>query len=68
MISDVDIQVHQLTEEDDFILLGCDGIFDRLSNRDIVDVAWKKFREKQNEPYHDILGHMIDQILKEAIV
>ncbi len=28
VISDVDIRVHKLSAEDDFIILGCDGIFD----------------------------------------
>lgn len=47
VISDVEIQVHEITAEDDFILLGCDGIFDWLSNREVIDICWKKFWEKK---------------------
>jgi len=40
VISDVEIKIYELQEEDDFILLGCDGIFDRLSNREVIDISW----------------------------
>ena len=26
--------------EHDFIIMGCDGIFDKLSNREVVDIVW----------------------------
>lgn len=32
VIADVEIKVYQITPEDDFLFLGCDGIFDRLLN------------------------------------
>ena len=25
----------------DFIAIGCDGIFDRLSNREVIDTVWE---------------------------
>lgn len=26
--------------EHDFIIMGCDGIFDKLSNKEIIDLVW----------------------------
>ena len=28
----------------DFIVLGCDGIFDKMSNKEVVDVVWEGAR------------------------
>jgi protein phosphatase 2C family protein 2/3 len=29
----------------DFIVLGCDGIFDRLTNQHVLDITWDAFNQ-----------------------
>ncbi len=34
----------------------------------MIDAAWKTYRENQTLTYHEVLGSMINRILKEAVV
>lgn len=37
LIAEPDIKAFKIQKDHDFILMGCDGIFDRLNNREVVD-------------------------------
>ena len=60
----------------DFIVLGCDGIFDRLSNEQVLDACWDTINSiKSNEikqgsttpmTVHQVSGSMADAIIKQA--
>ncbi len=61
----------------DFIVLGCDGIFDRLSNQQVLDVTWDtinqaKSTERKNnsmlETIHTLTGKMTDRILTQSAI
>jgi protein phosphatase 2C family protein 2/3 len=42
LISEPEITCFEIIpEEQDFILIGCDGIFDKLQNEEIVDTIWR---------------------------
>jgi protein phosphatase 2C family protein 2/3 len=32
--------------EHDFILMGCDGIFDKLMNKEIIDLIWSNVHSR----------------------
>lgn len=51
----------------DFILLGCDGIFDQLSNKEVNDCAWMVIKLKAKETVHSKCSFVIDMILKSAM-
>lgn len=40
-----DVFEYELTGEEDFIIMGCDGIWETKSNDDMVDYIYKKFDE-----------------------
>ena len=41
IISTPDIYIYDLKKDDlDFFILGCDGIYDQMSNNEILDLAW----------------------------
>ena len=41
IIAEPDIRQFKVVRgEHDFILMGCDGIFDKLANREIIDLIW----------------------------
>lgn len=50
-----------ISEEDDFIILGCDGIYDKLSNEEVIDIVWDTFtREKGNfTNIHEFCGKAV---------
>ena len=53
IISTPDIFCYDLKKDNlDFFILGCDGIYDQMSNQEILDLAWmvlnNKFEHKEN--------------------
>ena len=49
-----DIFVFEINCNNDFIVMGCDGIFDDLSNEEIVNAAWLVFKNRGKEKNYDI--------------
>ena len=49
-----DIFVFDISSNDDFIVMGCDGIYDDLSNEEIVNAAWLVFKNRGKEKNYDI--------------
>ncbi|KAF8133793.1 PP2C-domain-containing protein [Boletus edulis] len=43
--SDPDVTVHEITNEDEFLVLACDGIWDCLTSQQVVDVIRLKISE-----------------------
>lgn len=64
----------------DFIILACDGVYDRLTSVDVVDSAWsamaqglKQYNNQQASPsksftIHQITGKMSDAVLKSSAI
>ena len=76
IISDPDIFKYDLISDDiDFLILGCDGIFDQLSTKDVFDCAWlilndnKSFylNNNNNEIIHEKCGKISELIIKSAM-
>jgi serine/threonine protein phosphatase PrpC len=40
VIADPEIKVFQITKQHDYIILACDGIFDKMSNADVNACVW----------------------------
>ena len=51
----------------DFIFLGCDGVYDCLSNQEIVDFINTRLKKNPNQKLTKILEEMLDQILAPDI-
>ena len=82
VISEPDIYCFDLEKDDvDFLILGCDGIFDHLCSKDVFKCAWmmidshKKYNskiEKEDKDANKIdinntCAHIVDFILKAAM-
>lgn len=48
IVCDPDIKSFKVQDNFDFIMIGCDGIFERLNNRDCVDAVWERINEQIN--------------------
>jgi len=46
IVCDPDIKSFKIQDNFDFIMIGCDGIFERLNNRDCVDQIWNTITEQ----------------------
>ena len=62
-----DIRSFKLDDSHDFIILGCDGIFDKLNDRDCVDCVWNTVNNNENPDIHESLGQGAECIMKNAL-
>ena len=64
-----DIYCYDLEKDNiDFLLLGCDGIYDQISSEEILDCAWMIFKNKEMDyNLHQKCGIIVDFILKASM-
>jgi protein phosphatase 2C family protein 2/3 len=46
IVCEPDIKSFKIQDNFDFIMIGCDGIFERLNNRDCIDAVWERVTEQ----------------------
>jgi hypothetical protein len=63
-----DITKITISEEHDFLFLGCDGIFDRLVNQDISDIFWRIRKADKTAEMHDICKKAVEDIINESLI
>lgn len=85
VIADPDISYFKIDPQNhDFIILGCDGIFDKLDDKDCVHTVWQNTINKKNfleseQLYkavadstpnynHELCGNAVDAILKTTAI
>ena len=61
LIANPDVFTVKITEDMDFLVLGCDGIFDQLSNKEVVESVWMSTKEKGSFNQH--CGMAVDMIM-----
>ncbi len=66
IINKPDIFIHDINSTDDFVVMGCDGIFDDLSNQEVSDAAWLVFKNESKEKNYDI--HELTQDACDLII
>ena len=54
IIATPEIFVYDYSPSYDFMVLGCDGIYDDLSNEEIIGAAWHIFKNKAKEKNYDL--------------
>ena len=68
-----DITEIELNNEYNFIVMGCDGIFDVLSNEEILECIYIVLKEKKmtefinDDDYHELCGDFASMIIKAAL-
>jgi hypothetical protein len=69
LIAVPDIVSFKIKEDTDFIVLGCDGIFDKLTNKDIVECVWASLHpDVISNDINEQSGKIIDLIIKSSMV
>lgn len=70
VIAEPEIRTIKLSPELDWILLGCDGIFDKMSNEKVAQVVWETAKQEalsRLNSIHDIVSCCSEAVLKEAM-
>lgn len=70
VIATPDIKCFKIEENYDFIVLGCDGIYDKLNNTQVIQAGWEAAKKKftdRGQAIHENCGYAVEQILKSAV-
>ena len=67
-----DIKAFKISKDHDFIILGCDGIFDKLTNEDCSICVWNSVTmdnkdQKLAQNVHQQSGLGVESILKNSL-
>ncbi|EJD50696.1 PP2C-domain-containing protein [Auricularia subglabra TFB-10046 SS5] len=61
--ADPDVTAHELTEEDEFLVLACDGIWDCLSSQQVINIVRRQVAE--GKELADICELVLDRCLSQ---
>ena len=74
IICEPEIFYYDLKKENiDFFILGCDGIYDQMTNKEVLDCAWMVLNEKEHilvkecNNLHNESGLIADLIIKSSL-
>ena len=70
IINTPEIFVFDINSNDDFVVMGCDGIYDDLTNEEIVNAAWLVFKNRgkeKNYDIHELSMEACDLVIKYAL-
>lgn len=72
VVATPDIKSFKILKDHDFIVLGCDGIFDKLNNKDTIQCVWNSVMDNDR---HDIASNIhkqsglgVEYILKNSLL
>lgn len=57
----------KIDDDLDFVILACDGVFDRLENEFIVDLVWSEVRKHVFPDLHTACEYMIHLIFRHSV-
>ena len=67
IISIPEIKYFDNSDKNDFILIFCDGIYEKLKNKDIIDCIWKEITKKKFPDIHNLAGYTIEKLVKKCL-
>jgi protein phosphatase 2C family protein 2/3 len=62
-----EIKYFDINPNNDFILIGCDGLFDKMKNKEIIDFMWKN-NNARTKDIHNMCGILVERLVKESII
>ena len=68
IISIPEIKYFDNTDKNDFILIFCDGVYEKLKNKDIIDCIWDEIKKKKFGDVHNMAGYCIEKLINKCIV
>ncbi|CAD8185465.1 unnamed protein product [Paramecium pentaurelia] len=69
VIAQPDIKIFRITNQHDFMVLGCDGIFDKMDSQEVIDKIWNDLKKnKDNQNLHAQISSAVDAVLKEVVI
>jgi serine/threonine protein phosphatase PrpC len=70
VIATPEIKYFDINSTNDFILIGCDGIFEKFKNKEIIEGMWKNLeglKYKKIRDIHNVNGILLENLIDECI-
>ena len=67
LISIPEVKAFKMHDEYEFIILACDGIFDKLSNKEVIQSAWAGLMENLSGNVHQLCGASAENVMRTAL-
>lgn len=67
LIATPDIRSFKISSDHDFVLLGCDGIFDMMTNKEAVAEAWSSLAQRREATVHRQCSVAVENVLRSAM-
>ena len=67
IISIPEIKYFDNTDKNDFILIFCDGVYEKLKNKDIIDCIWNEINNKKFVDIHNMAGYSIEELINKCM-
>lgn len=69
IVAEPEIKAFRITKEHDFITMSSDGVFDKLTNKEIVQLVWDSIADNtQSLTPHQQASLCVDNILKTSLI
>ena len=67
IISIPEIKYFDNNNKNDFILIGCDGIFEKLKNKEVIEKIWKDINSNNFPDIHHLSGYCVESLIGECL-
>ena len=67
IISIPEIKYFDNSDKNDFILIFCDGVYEKLKNKDIIECIWKEISKKNFPDIHNLAGYSIEKLVHKCL-
>ncbi len=67
IISTPEIKYFDINDKNDFILIGCDGIFEKMKNKFVINSVWDVIKKFNFKDIHNLTGVCIEKIMNLCI-
>ena len=67
LIATPDIRSFKISPDHDFVLLGSDGVFDKLTNKEAVADVWVSLAKGREATLHRQCGAAVERVLRSAL-
>jgi protein phosphatase 2C family protein 2/3 len=64
VIAEPEIDTFLIDDTWDFFLLGCDGIFDKVTSTESINWVWETFEKYRKPTVHEQIGKGVELVLK----